>query len=596
MASKENADLFYPFYSYAVGNLTPSDITLPENPTISTLPFLYAIVQFLTYAGNLTSNCDLAMSWYKSCRLWSTEDPSFGYGNQTLNIDFLRLAAPDLLLDMTSSQEEIWYNLMANTTGNDVGDAVLNITRPPIELYCGSQELLAEVQLPPVERDCGKSLQNWYYPGYEMVDEVTAIMTASSSLPTQYHNISIQTFWGWYISQKSPSVKEIHEQKMECFQSVCASLNSSGNPDVAGIGMFVSYIIEAMLATLFILETCWHNYQSRKPPSEIGPPTEDLARGTFYVARKAFLDNGVVFVLSLIVALLAVGSHETIVYNGLVTQLACYFSASAVIAVAAVPRRGESDSGTLWVVLMVCILLLTIASSISGQYDTAALNGPHIIQDTEAPMTAGFADILLSGVPFLQYSIGMASFLSSLEFNVRSQPFTVSSCLLWSVFISPITKFQENFTFATFYLILIGYLIGPLCFFICTKPQRVRSFVFRSRWLAKNCNSILFWARIMFSLFAWLSMCMGLICLALWRHFQMIAMGSYYPESDVGYGQVLALFLWTPVFVSLLKIIAREVPQSKSIIHRCQCCWLATNICLDRLVPETFDCFKLESF
>ncbi|KAF3808055.1 hypothetical protein GCG54_00012634, partial [Colletotrichum gloeosporioides] len=465
MASKENADTFYPFYSNAIGNITPSDIPLPENPTLSTVPLFYAIVQFLTSAGNLTSNCDLATSWYKSCRLWSNEDASFGYGNQTLNIEFLRLAAPNLLLDSTPSQEETWYNLMANTTGHDVGDAVLNITRPPIELYCGSQELLAEVQLPPVETDCEKSLQNWYFPGYESVDEVAAIMTASSSLPTQYHNISIQTFWGWYNSQKRPSVEEIHEQKMECFQSVCASLNSSGNPDVAGIGMFISYIIEAMLSTLFILETCWHNYQNRKPPLETGLLAEDLARGTFYVSRKAFLDNGVVFVLSLIVALLAVGSHETIVYNGLITQLACYFAASAVIAVAAVPRRGESDSGTLWVVLMVCILLLTIASSISGQYDTSALKGPHITQDIEAPMTAGFSDILLSSVPFLHYSVGMSSFLSSLEFNIRSQPFTVSSCLLWSVFTSPITKFQEKFTFATFYLVLIGYLIAPLCFF-----------------------------------------------------------------------------------------------------------------------------------
>lgn len=66
----------------------------------------------------------------------------------------------------------------------------------------------------------------------------------------------------------------------------------------------------------------------------------DPLRGVFVEATEVFLDNAIVFLLSLVVALLVVGIHQTIIYNGIITQLACYFATSAVVAVASMPRRG----------------------------------------------------------------------------------------------------------------------------------------------------------------------------------------------------------------------------------------------------------------
>jgi hypothetical protein len=58
-------------------------------------------------------------------------------------------------------------------------------------------------------------------------------------------------------------------------------------------------------------------------------------------------------------------------------------------------------------------------------------------------------------------------------------------------------------------------------------------------------------------------MFMGLICMALWRNFEKKASGIYYTEEQVGYGQVLALFLWDPVFTSFIRIDAKQYSEGR---------------------------------
>jgi hypothetical protein len=136
--------------------------------------------------------------------------------------------------------------------------------------------------------------------------------------------------------------------------------------------MFISYIIEAVLATAIIIQTCWHNWKHRTVSLDNGTK-DDTLDGRFIEAADTFLNNAIVFLLSLVVALLAVSSHETIVYNGMITKMAYYFSASAIIAVASMPRRGSGQNLALWIVLLVCLTLLVV----SAKYrDSIRLNPP----------------------------------------------------------------------------------------------------------------------------------------------------------------------------------------------------------------------------
>ncbi|ORY71819.1 uncharacterized protein BCR38DRAFT_493513 [Pseudomassariella vexata] len=517
-----NANVFYPYYvdQFRYGIL-PVEYTFPENLTISSFPYGYALLKFLLSAGNLTQDCNLASSWYAHSQLGSNENASFGYGNETINIDFLRLAAPELVTKVTDSEIASLYNLMANSTTleNNVANGVLNITRPVIEYYCLSHQLAADVQLVPTNQDCDIQLQYWAYPGHESIDETMNVMAAYASLPAQYHNISIQTFWGWYKAQNVSTTAEIYTQKKDCYQSVCATLNSSGNPDIAGIGicqMFISYILEALLASFIIVQTCWHNWRYRKLGSNT-TASADTLREDFAQATDTFLDNGIVFLLSLTVALLAVGSHETIVYNGLITQLACYFSASAILAVAAIPRRGFDQRPTLWVTLIICLLLLTFVSGKVGQYDTDL--GAFSDERTDKLIFGiGTLGVELKYVQIIN-SIGATEFFNEFGVSIPPQPFTVSSCLIWGMFYTQPVLFGDEYLFATVFVEIFGYCLGILLFILLTK---------------------IIW----------------------WRYYQQRAMGSYYTEETVGYGQVLSLFLWTSVFIAFVQIITKKIPKS----------------------------------
>lgn len=56
---------------------------------------------------------------------------------------------------------------------------------------------------------------------------------------------------------------------------------------------------------------------------------------------------------------------------------------------------------------------------------------------------------------------------------------------------------------------------------------------------------------------------MGLVCMGLWKRFEKQTTGSANTESQVGYGQVLSLFLWTPVFTTFVQISAKQYSQCK---------------------------------
>ncbi|OHE94675.1 hypothetical protein CORC01_10076 [Colletotrichum orchidophilum] len=439
-------------------NFTPFDFISPLDMT-----FDEALTVFLLAAGNITSNCTLTASWYHSHNLQSG-----GHGNlssespsDAQDMAFMHLAAPELVDAYSSWVDRILenpsgmtgsmviYTALANTTASG-GDAVLNVTRPAIELHCLSRQL-ADTYTWETQDNCTAELNRWLPPGFEEIDALFNIRAAFAALPEQYQDISIQTFWGWYNLQNVLTAGEIYTRKKQCYQTVCSDLQNSGNPDIAGVGMFVSYIIEAILATFIILQTCWHNWKHREIPLE---NTSDIkTQPNFVGVANAFLNTGIVLLLSLAVALLAVGSRETIFYNGIVTQMACFFAASAVIAVASVPRRGCSRSPIFWIILLFSTLMSTISMNLAGQLNTEFGDPLHALSDT----SPDYLDIMLYPllIPHLNYSIGASEFLSVQK-----------------------------------------------------------------------------------------------------------AMGAYYTEAALGYGQVLSLFMWAPVFGMLLQLGAKRLPKT----------------------------------
>lgn len=332
--------------------------------------------------------------------------------------------------------------------------------------------------------------------------------------------------------------------------------------------MFVSYIVAAILATLVILQTCWHNWKHRRTPLE--SLSSNNTEASFVKVANTFLNTGIVLLLSLAVSLVAVASHETSLYNGIITHVACYFTASATIAVASMPRRGSDRDSTFWFILLFSTLLSTISMNLAGQYDLEFDSPALKLADTISDNFDSFDSLVdlqyLGFIPYLNYSTGASEFpgiQSSRQFTASTN-FTAASCLVWSFLYQ-----QGSISYITTYLPFslyvqeIIYFFGILVFFILTRITWVRDFVLRSSWMRQHEDQVILWARLGFSFFAWLNMLLGLICITMWRRVQEEAMGSYYTEAEVGYGQVLSLFMWAPVLATILQLGTKRTRNRK---------------------------------
>ncbi|KAF4492628.1 hypothetical protein CGGC5_v001140 [Colletotrichum fructicola Nara gc5] len=484
-----NSSSLYPYYPeewmYAqVGrlNLTFADFMEPLK-----VPFDLALFTFLLTAGNFTENCTLATSWYYSHNLQAGGHANFSFDFGTSqDKDFVSLVAP-LLIDSyesalskivdSSVDPELYsyiiYELLANST-KPVDNAVFNITRPAIETHCLSLDLAEEFAWQP-QNDCNTALSQWLVPGLEWLDVMLNIQAAFTALPAEYKSISIQTFWGWYnLQTNSSTANDIKTRKRECYQEVCSELQTSGNPDIAGIGMFISYIIASILATLVILQTYWHNWKHRRTPLE--SLSSDNTEASFVKVANTFLNTGIVLLLSLAVSLVAVASHETILYNGIITHVACYFTASATIAVASMPRRGSDRDSTFWFILLFATLLSTISMNLAGQYDVEFDSPALELADTVSDNFDSLDSLLdlqyLGFIPYLNYSTGASEYpgIQSSRPFTASTNFTAASCLIWSFLYQ-----QGSISYITTYLPFslyvqeITYFFGILVLFILTR-------------------------------------------------------------------------------------------------------------------------------
>ncbi|KXH65580.1 hypothetical protein CSAL01_10925 [Colletotrichum salicis] len=516
-----NASYIYPYMAakkWVPAQLSESNFSFPDLILTSNLSFHTALAVLLLGAGNLTSDCTLATSWYYSHNLQSSDyaNLSIDYLFYEQDAAFLHLATPKLVDAFSSWMSKlsnkrsdtidslILYELLANATIFG-GDVVLNITRPAIEFHCLSKELAEAYSWEPPEY-CRAEMNQWLPPGFEGVDALVDIHDAFAALPEEHKNISVQTFSSWYQNvtvgihvsmatvrlersvnngllllrmavegggcgqslqslRSVTAVDDIYTRKKQCYQTVCSELQNSGNPDIAGIGKFISYIIEAILATFIIIHTCWHNWIYRNTPLQ--SLRDEKIHSGFIKVINAFLNTGIVLLLSMAVALLAVGSREIIFYNGVVTHMACFFAASAVIAVASVPRHGYSRDPIFWAILLFSTIMATISMNVAGQ-------------------------IIIFSDPL--------NFNSSVESLI---PFDAQESLMLRILSVP----YQNYSTAL------------------------------------------------------VNVFMGLICFSKWRNIQADTMGAYYMEAAVGYGQVLSLFMWVPVVGLFLQLAAKRMPK-----------------------------------
>jgi hypothetical protein len=177
-----------------------------------------------------------------------------------------------------------------------------------------------------------------------------------------------------------------------------------------------------------------------------------------------------------------------------------------------------------------------------------------ISPDDLDPFGAGFALGYLENATYLGYSTGASEYLSQLNYTVPTG-FSTSTCLVYGLIYANLQSYFINYLFASVFVQEIGYFGGLLLFFLFTVPPWPKQFIKRNKWVSRNFDTLIFWMRSMFCLFAWINMIMGLICMALWRSFEKQVTGQYYTEAQVEYGQVLALFLWAPVFATFVSNI-----------------------------------------
>ncbi len=101
--------------------------------------------------------------------------------------------------------------------------------------------------------------------------------------------------------------------ELDCKFRFCQELTFEGNPDIAGIGIFASYIVEVILATLFILAIGapyilgFKRYRTHRPFGETHDPSQVSGRAwsALNASLGIFWDSAFVFSLSIGVATIA---------------------------------------------------------------------------------------------------------------------------------------------------------------------------------------------------------------------------------------------------------------------------------------------------
>ncbi|KAM0816122.1 hypothetical protein AB5N19_01923 [Seiridium cardinale] len=151
--------------------------------------------------------------------------------------------------------------------------------------------------LPPELRPSSCELIEWYYGNHSFCEEAPYIP-----------NPEAPSMWDPYVH------KLIYEPRLACNKELRSALGLAGNPDIAGIGVMISYCVEVVLVTiclaLFAAERLERRYPNGRLQTFLSAPITARLLNAFKGSVQALFSSAMIFSFAMVLATLSTFSYR----------------------------------------------------------------------------------------------------------------------------------------------------------------------------------------------------------------------------------------------------------------------------------------------
>ncbi|KAF8857020.1 hypothetical protein BDZ45DRAFT_726957 [Acephala macrosclerotiorum] len=475
----------------ALSSRADVNLTLLNNAT--------SIVQSLDF----TANCTLSISWYKDL-----PTNGAGSGDDTINIDFLRSALPTEYQDESNDQISSFYDDMSS--GSLSGLGWIGTAKDDIETACITPQLEKQISLSNLNatQNCmvtAKFLSSlgWITGPYiytaNSSNNTLWLEFLSAALPLADQNLTdleLLVYRNYFLaSENAANITDFLEvADRACENDICEVQGYTGNPDIAGIGVILSYTVEAALITIYFVAI--HFFQGLTLPKRV---TNALKK-----ASDELSDGALFFSLSISTAGWVSLASGTSYYEKLVFTSANVLALSALFAFLGMYTREGGEKRGQWI-----------------------------------PSFMIFAILVESAIQYIVYLT---------QSNTKYDDYACLHPKLQADSYNP-TVFEALF-FVLLGLSVIAAFVGAfwLGFKTTEKAEKVK----RRKKVNETVENAIIYTRIFVQIVAITVMWVELVYLWEIRHIMSGIAGATWSEGAWGFGQILALFIWFPPVIDIL--------------------------------------------
>jgi hypothetical protein len=532
-----------------------------------------ALLQELDYTGN----CTVAISWYKNL---PSSGSSAGFGNDTLNVEFLRTTLPPAYENATNEQVAGFYDDLS--TGELSGSGWIGTAKDSIEAGCITPQIERHISLSNLNatQNCTAtaiflSSLGWL-TGPKKYDTASYNNTSwleflYGALPLEYQRnitqVELYVYRNFFLaSGKSDDITNLLNQGyISCQKDICMVQGYTGNPDISGIGVsFVSslqiqfdeliqkyqvmcsYSVEVALVTLYFLAInlrIWLKGADLEQEEKTGTHSSSKIHQALEKASEGLLDGALFFSLSISSAGWVSFHSGQSYYEKLVFTSANVLALSALFAFLGMftaegrKKRGEYILGTMLAGILVesGIQYIVYLKEPSEKYQDYACLHEQFLDQGYHPAVFEALFFLLLGLSVIAGIVAFFWVLKNAPLAKKVQKTNADS------------KEKED------------KQTGPETLSTSTPAQTSSSTAAQqpptTTKKIPRYHKVEFWVtvtRILIQVVALVVMWVELVYLWRIRNIMSKIAGDTWVEGSWGFGQILALFIWLPPVIDIV--------------------------------------------
>ncbi|KAF4627480.1 hypothetical protein G7Y89_g10681 [Cudoniella acicularis] len=522
-----------------VSTATKLSLETRADMNLTALTNVTALIQELDF----TNDCTVSIPWYKNL-----PNNGAGFGNDTLNVEFLRTALPPQYEDATDAEVAAFYNELSFGALSDSG--WIGTAKDDIETGCIAPQFERQISLSNLNATQNCTATAIFLSSLGWLAGPQSYNTDSyndsawlgflyAALPPQDQNnitqLELFVYRNFFLTDANTQsiTTFLDDSYYSCQKDICMVQGYTGNPDISGIGVMISYSVEAVLVTLYFAVINLRIFMKAA-----GGSTSKIHEG-LKKSSDGLLNGALFFSLSISSAGWVSFHSGRSYYEKLV------FTSANILALSA--------------------LFALFAFIVMFAKERYLKKGDYIIEGT------------LLGVILLESTVQYIVYLR--EPTEKYQDYECLHAQFLDKGYRP-TVFEALF-FLLLGLSILAGIVALLLSLTSKGKEYTRTFAVGSdrptsdsaAWLSKRYYWLIwYWiatlcadfTRVLIQVIALVVMWVELIYLWRIRHIMSNIAGNTWSEGAWGFGQILALFVWLPPVLDLVMWLA--LPRKISLV------------------------------